>query len=71
MITLFFVFLLISVVIRLIWFAIKCAWGVTKVVGFIVLLPAICIVLALSGCVALAIPILVVVGVVSLIQKAA
>lgn len=70
MITLFFVFALITVIFRLIWFAVKCAWGVTKVVGFIVLLPAIIIILALSGCMFLALPILVTVGVVSLIKKA-
>ena len=47
-------------------FAIKMAWGITKVLGTLVFLPVFLIVLVFVGLLKLAFPILVIVGVISL-----
>ena len=47
-------------------FAIKMAWGITKVLGTLVFLPIFLIVLVLVGLLKLAFPILVIIGVISL-----
>ena len=47
-------------------FAIKMAWGITKVLGTLVFLPVFLIVLVLVGLLKLAFPILVIIGVISL-----
>lgn len=49
-------------------FAFKAAWGISKIVVTLVLLPIFLIGLVLKGLVSIAIPILVVVGIVSLIK---
>ena len=47
-------------------FAIKMAWGITKVLGTLVFLPVFLIVLVFVGLLKLAFPILVIIGVISL-----
>lgn len=69
MITLVFVILLISVFGRLAIFAIKATWGLAKVLLTIVFFPGILIIIALSGGIVIALPILVIVGLISLITK--
>lgn len=63
-----FIILMLAVFGRLIGFAIRCAWGITKILLYIVFLPVILIGLVLQGMLTLAIPILLVAGVVLLVQ---
>ena len=53
---------------KILKFAFKAAWGISKIVVTLVLLPIFLIGLELKGLVSIAIPILVVVGIVSLIK---
>lgn len=71
MITALFVLLMISVFGRLIIFAIKAAWGIGKVLFAIVFCPIVLIVIALSGGIIVALPILIIIGIVSLVKKSA
>ena len=52
---------------KLIVFAIKATWGITKIVFGIILLPIVLIVLALSGLIVVALPILLIVGLITLL----
>lgn len=70
MLTLIFVILMIVVFGKMIVVAIKAAWGISKVLCSIVLLPLALIILVLKGLVQVALPILLIVGVVSLISSA-
>lgn len=70
MITLLFVLLMISVFGRLAIFAIKATWGITKTILTVIVCPIILIVIAVSGGIALALPILIIIGIASLIKKA-
>ena len=54
---------------RIVW-STRAAWGITKIVFSIVVMPVILIVMALAGLVYLAIPILAIVGIVALIGSA-
>ena len=69
MLTLIFSILLIVVMIKIIAFAIKATWGITKVIFSVVLFPLVLIGLVLGGLVYLAIPILIIVGLVALFKK--
>ena len=71
MITLFFTFLMIAVFGRLAIFAIKATWGFTKVLFTIILFPVILIIIAVSGGIFIALPILIIAGIISLIAKRA
>lgn len=51
---------------KLIWFAVKAAWGISKVICTIVLLPLALIALVLVGLVKIALPVLLIVGIISL-----
>lgn len=66
MLTIIFLLLMIVVFGKLIWFAIRAAWGITKVLFSIVFLPIVLIVLALSGLMVVALPILIIVGLTAL-----
>ena len=66
MLTIIFLLLMIVVFGKLIWFAIRAAWGITKVLFSIVFLPIVLIVLALSGLMVVALPILISVGLAAL-----
>ena len=67
MLTLIFSILMIAVFGRLLMFAIRLAWGVLKVVLGLVFLPAAIILLFIKGLFVLAFPILIAVGIISLI----
>lgn len=67
MLTLLFIILMVTVFGKLAVLAIKMAWGITKVLFSIVFLPIALIVLFMSGLAILAIPILVILGVIALI----
>lgn len=66
MLTLLFCFLMIVVFGNIVGFAVKMAWGVSKVVLSLVLLPVILIGMVLAGLFWIALPVLVIIGVVSL-----
>ena len=70
MITLFTI-LMIAVFAKMIGFAIKAAWGLTKIFFGLIFLPVLLIGLAVTGFVGLALPILVIVGIVMLVKRAA
>ena len=61
----FFIFMIL-IFGNMMMFAIKMAWGITKVLGTLVFLPIFLIVLVLVGLLKLAFPILVIIGVISL-----
>ena len=67
MITLIFSILMIAVFGRLLMFAIRLAWDALKVVLGLVFLPAALIFIFIKGLFALAFPILIIVGIISLI----
>lgn len=66
--TIIFIILMLIVFGKILKFAIKAAWGITKIVVSLVLLPLILVGLALSGLIIVAIPVLVVVGIIALIK---
>lgn len=68
LLTLIFAGLLIAVFGKLLWFAIKAAWGITKILFMIVLLPLVLIGIAASGFLSIAFLGLIVVGLLSLID---
>ena len=62
-----FVILLLAVIGKLIGLAIKATWGITKILFNIVLLPIVLIALVCAGLVYIAIPVLIIVGIVALV----
>ena len=62
---LFFIFMIL-IFGNMMLFAIKMAWGITKVLGTLAFLPVFLIVLVFVGLLKLAFPILVIIGVISL-----
>ena len=71
MLTLLFVILLVSVFFKMISLAIRLAWGILRVFFTVIFFPLIMIGLFCVGLVKLAIPILLIVGLVSLIAQPA
>lgn len=67
MLTILFLILMIAVFGKLIGLAIRAAWGITKVLFSIVILPIVLIVLAVSGLIVVALPILIIVGLAALL----
>ena len=68
MLNLLFAILMIMVFGKLIGFAIRAAWGISKVIVTLVFFPLILIGLVLGGLIYLALPILLVVGLVTLFK---
>ena len=68
MLTFLFFLLLFGIFGKLIWLAVKAAWGISKIVFSIVFLPVVVLVLFFSGMVYVALGLLVVIGIVSLIK---
>ena len=67
MLELGFIILMFLIFGKLIVFAVKAAWGISKIVCTIVLLPLFLVGMVFAGLIGIALPILLVVGVVSLI----
>ena len=67
MLTFIFICLMFGIFGKLIGLAFKMTWGITKVLFTLVFLPVILIALAIGGLVTIALPILIVVGIISLI----
>lgn len=70
MITLLFTILMIMVFGKLIIWAIKATWGITKVLFYIVFFPIVLIVLACTGLIYIAIMALIIAGIEALIKSA-
>ena len=68
MLTFLFIVLLLTVFGKLLIFAIKATWGITKILLNIVLLPLVIIGMFLSGLTYVALIVLAIVGIVSLIK---
>lgn len=66
--TLIFIILMLAVFGEMIGFSVKAAWGITKVLLYIVFLPIILIGLVFAGLVYVAVPILAIIGVITLIK---
>lgn len=65
MLTLLFVVLMVLVFGKILGFAVKAAWGLSKIVCTVVLLPLILIGLVIKGLIAIALPVLLIVGVIA------
>ena len=66
MLELLFTILMFAVFGKILWFALRATWGISKILFSVVLLPAFLIILVVSGLVTLALPILILVGIGSL-----
>lgn len=64
--TLLFVVLMFIVFGKILAFAVKAAWSVSKILVSVVMLPAFLVILAVVGLMKLALPLLLIVGIVSL-----
>lgn len=62
--SLIFIILMLIVFRKILKFAIKATWGIAKIVAFLVILPLFLVGLVLSGLIVVALPVLVIVGVV-------
>lgn len=67
MLSVLFTVLLLLVFGKILIFAIKAAWGISKIIVSVVLLPLVLIVMALSGFIYVALVFVVIIGVISLI----
>lgn len=67
MLELLFTILMFVVFGKILIFAFRATWGISKILFSVVLLPLFLIILVVSGLITLALPILVVVGIVSLV----
>lgn len=67
MLTLIFTILLIYVFGKLLGLSIRAAWGITRILFTLVFLPVMLILLVIGGLLYIALPILVVIGIVSLL----
>lgn len=69
MLTLIFVILMIALFAELIGLAVRLTWGLLKIVGVVIFWPLVLAGLAAAGLIYVALPLLVVTGVVGLIAK--
>ena len=67
MLELLFIVLMITIFGKMFIFGMKATWGITKIIFSLILLPIALIGLVVGGLVSLALPILLVVGVISMI----
>ncbi|WP_035764835.1 hypothetical protein [Butyrivibrio sp. NC2002] len=70
MMTLLFMILFFGIFGKLIGFAFRASWSIMKVMLYIVFLPAILMIMLFGGLIYIALPILVIVGLVSLFSRA-
>ena len=71
MLTLIFVILMIGIFGKMVGFAFRATWGLTKVLFNLILLPVFLIGLVIAGLMYIALTILIIVGIVMLVVKAA
>ena len=68
MLTLLFIILMFIIFGKLLIFAIKATWGIAKILFTVVLLPLVLIGLVIAGLMYIAFPVLLIVGVISIIN---
>lgn len=68
MMTLIFIVLFLGIFGKMIGLAIKAAWGITKIIFALVFLPVFLIALVIGGLLSLAFPILIVVGIITIVR---
>ncbi|MCR4789170.1 MAG: hypothetical protein K5888_11330 [Lachnospiraceae bacterium] len=66
----FTICLLCTIVFRLMGFAIRLGWGAIRIAFFLVFLPAAILVLIFGGLVSVALPVLIIIGIIGLISRA-
>ena len=66
MLELIFTILMFVVFGKILVFALKATWGISKILCSVIVLPAFLIILVITGLISLALPILVIVGIISL-----
>ncbi|SNU08042.1 hypothetical protein SAMN06297422_11470 [Lachnospiraceae bacterium] len=71
MITLLFIILMFVVFTKIFIFALKAAWGITKIVVSLILLPIVLIAIAIAGFVYAAVAILIIIGLITFITSIA
>ena len=71
MLTILFLIFLFGIFGKLFFFGLKAAWGISKFVLTIVFLPLILLVMVAGGLISIALPVLLVIGVVGLIASKA
>ena len=71
MLTLLFIICMFGVFGKIFFFGLKAAWGISKFVLTIVFLPLILLVMVAGGLISIALPVLLVIGVVGLIASRA
>ena len=69
MLTMIFLILMLGVFGKLLMFALKAAWGLTKIFFTIIFLPVILLALFFMGAVYLALPILIIVGIIAVLGE--
>lgn len=69
MLTILFMILMFAILGKLFIFALKAAWGISKVLVFLVLLPFIIIAGIISGLLSLVFPLLVIMAIVYLVKR--
>lgn len=69
MLTLLFIILMIGIFGRLFAFGLRAAWGIAKIFFTIIFLPLILVGLVVGGLIHLALPILIVIGLIALISS--
>lgn len=69
MLTLLFIICMFGIFGKLFFFGVKAAWGISKFVLTIVFLPVILLVMVAGGLISIALPVLLVIGVVGLIAS--
>lgn len=67
MLTILFTILMFVVFGKILLFAIRATWGISRIVFSVVLLPIFLIGLVLKGLISLALPVLILIGIVSLV----
>lgn len=67
MLTLLFIILLLIVFGKLLGFAIKASWGILKILFTVIFLPALLILLVVVGLMYVALPVLLILGVVAMV----
>ena len=70
MITMMFCLLMLMVFGRVLWFAIQATWSITKIILCVFVLPVILVTLALAGLLYIAFPLLIIIGLFSLLRRA-
>jgi hypothetical protein len=66
MLELLFTILMFVVFGKILWFALRATWGITKILFSVVILPFVLVFLVLQGLIFIALPVLAIIGLISL-----